>query len=220
MIDEKTFKNTSRWLAHFDQAAQGLRNSVDKEHSIDVLTHASMMLDQSFLDGFDDYVAKSEIELEMALQSLVENCLDHIKDTQGFFMHSTCLLFGTLKPEEKIQLTLLEDKSDLLEALLLANDTQIKAQILESSTALRQIVKNLQDRSIINPQVNSSRLYIFDAEMKEKSLKNTIYLYLSEGDRVWASCKLSILIVIALASGHDAVQDIIFSINLDFQQPK
>jgi len=27
-----------------------------------------------------------------------------------------------------------------------------------------------------------------------------------EGDKVWASCKLSLLIIVALASGHDVAQ--------------
>ena len=206
MINEKTFANTTQMLARYEQAAQGLKNSVDKENSIDVLTHASMMLEQDFLDEFDDYVSRSQIELEMALQSLVESCLDHVKNTQGFFMHTSCLLFGTLSDPEKDSLRLLEDKSDLLEALLRASDLQMEAQVLESSSALRQVVQDMQNKKIISSSLNSSRLYILDAESKQTALRNTLFLFLMEGDKVWASCKLSLLIIVALASGHDVAQ--------------
>ena len=206
MINEKTFANSPQMLARYEQAAQGLKNSVDKENSIDVLTHASMMLEQDFLDEFDDYVSRSQIELEMALQSLVESCLDHVKNTQGFFMHTSCLLFGTLSDPEKDSLRLLEDKSDLLEALLRASDLQMEAQVLESSSALRQVVQDMQNKKIISSSLNSSRLYILDAESKQTALRNTLFLFLMEGDKVWASCKLSLLIIVALASGHDVAQ--------------
>lgn len=214
MIDEKIFKATAQKLALYDSAAKGLHHAARKEASLDVLTHASMMLDQTFLDGFDDYVAQSRIELEMALQSLVESCLDHIKNSQGFFMHASCLLYGSLTGEQRNGLAQLDTKSDLLNALLHATDVQIEAQTLESSTALRQVIEDLQARKLIREDLNVARLYIFDAEQKQTCLQNSLFLYLVEGDKIWASCKLSLLIIVALASGHDTAQQLEQEINI------
>ena len=82
----------------------------------------------------------------------------------------------------------------------------MEAQVLESSSALRQVVQDMQNKKIISSSLNSSRLYILDAESKQTALRNTLFLFLMEGDKVWASCKLSLLIIVALASGHDVAQ--------------
>lgn len=202
-------------LSTYEKKVSQIKSNIVDDSVLDVLSHASMVLDQGFLDIFDDYVEGSQIEIEEVLLPLVDSCLDHIKDTQGFFMHASCLLFSTLSDADRqifdtrfwsqdpVFGISFQSDTALPDGLLSASDEQIEQQIQESTVALRRILSSFQDRKIIPKTPHISQIYIFDPMNQSLCLKTGLYGFLDKSDDIWRSCKLSLLVIISLISGFD-----------------